>query len=101
VSDTPSTNVVSVMIAGEEYTLRAMATPEHALRCAALVDEAVRQVLAQSSLVQPQKAAILAALSLADQLLQTQTELTTARDEGAAFARRLAADLERRLVAEP
>lgn len=96
-SESTRTHVVNVTIAGEEYALRAMATPEHALRCAALVDESVRQVLSQSSLLQPQKAAILAALALADQLLQLQDELAEARDDSAAFARRLAADLEERL----
>jgi cell division protein ZapA len=99
VSDSTRPHVVTVTIAGEEYTLRAMATPEHALRCAALVDESVRQVLSQSALLQPQKAAILAALALADQLLQLQDELTHASGE-ASFPGRPAADLEQRLGEE-
>jgi cell division protein ZapA len=100
VNDSPRAHVVTVTIAGEEYTLRAMATPEHALRCAALVDESVRQVLAQSSLLQPQKAAILAALALADQLLQLQEEFAATQHGSADFVRRLAADLEKRLGAD-
>jgi cell division protein ZapA len=93
-------NVVTVSIAGEEYTLRAMATPEHALRCAALVDDSVRRVLGQSSLIQPQKAAILAALALADELLQLQDDLDRERSESAAFADRLTDEVEQRLSAD-
>lgn len=93
-------SVVTVTIAGEEFTLRAMATPEHALRCAALVDDSVRRVLGQSSLMQPQKAAILAALALADELLQTQEDLEREREGSAVFASRLAADVEQRLSAD-
>jgi cell division protein ZapA len=91
-------HVVTVTIADEEYTLRARSTPEHALRCAALVDEAVREVLRQSTLVQPQKAAILAALTIADQLLQAKAELAALRTDSAEHAARLARDVELRLA---
>ena len=37
-------SVVTLQIAGEEYTIRAHATPEHARACAAHVDAAVREV---------------------------------------------------------
>lgn len=97
-SENPAKNVVTVTIADEEYTLRAMSTPEHALQCAALVDQSVREVLLQSSLMQPQKAAILAALTLADQLLQLRAEIAEHRRGSAGFARRLADDVEQRLA---
>jgi cell division protein ZapA (FtsZ GTPase activity inhibitor) len=97
-SDGPTKHVVTVTIADEEYTLRAMSTPEHALRCAALVDRSVREVLRQSSLVQPQKAAILAALTLADKLLHAEMELDALRRSSAAFAGRLSDDVEQRLA---
>jgi cell division protein ZapA (FtsZ GTPase activity inhibitor) len=93
-----SQHVVTVTIAGEEYTLRAMVSPEHALNCAALVDRAVRDVQQQSSLVHPQKAAILAALTLADQLLQARADTESVRQDGAQVARQLAEEVERRLA---
>jgi cell division protein ZapA (FtsZ GTPase activity inhibitor) len=97
VSETPAKHVVTVTIADEEYTLRAMSTPEHALQCAALVDQSVREVLRQSTLMQPQKAAILAGLTLADQLLQLRAEVEALRADSATFAGRLADDIDRRL----
>jgi cell division protein ZapA (FtsZ GTPase activity inhibitor) len=94
-------HVVTVEIAGEEYTLRVLATPEHARECAALVDDAIAQALQHGALVQSQKAAILAALSLADQLLRTREELDALRGETSRFATRLARDLETRLADRP
>jgi cell division protein ZapA (FtsZ GTPase activity inhibitor) len=76
-----------------------MSTPEHALECAALVDDAVRDVLRQTSLMQPQKAAILAALTLADQLLQTRNELDSLRRDSDRLASHLAGEVERRMAA--
>lgn len=91
------TSVVSVTIAGEEYTIRAGATPEHTRACAEYVDRTVREVLAQSAMVQPQKAVILAALALADQLLRERgrAEATTAEVER--LAARLADDVRDQL----
>jgi cell division protein ZapA len=97
VSESPRKNVVTVEIAGEEYTLRALATPEYTRECARLVDEAIQQILQFGTLVQSQKAAVLAAMSLADQLLRTRADLDAMRRESTQTARRLAEDLEARL----
>ena len=89
-----SKTVVTVRIAGEEYTLRAHASPEHTRECAALVDRAIQEILSQSVLIDPPKAVLLAALSLADQLLQSRADLGTARADAARFAADLAAEIE-------
>lgn len=57
-----------VTICGEEYTLRSDASPEHTKAVAAHVDRAIREVIGNASVVEPHKAAILAALSITDEL---------------------------------
>jgi cell division protein ZapA len=85
---------VTVEIAGEQYVIRTAATPEHARECARLVDQAISEVLEQGGLVEIQKGAILAALALADQLLETRTAIQQERDANRRLASKLAADME-------
>ena len=66
-------NVVRVNIVGEEYSLRSEASQQHAEAVASYVDSAIRKVMLSGSMVEAQKAAILAALQITD-------ELFTARD---------------------
>lgn len=66
---------VTVRIGGEEHHLRSSADPDHTLRCAALVDERIQEVRAHGALVDLQRATILAALSMADELLRVRDEL--------------------------
>jgi cell division protein ZapA len=101
VSDSPRKNVVTVEIAGEQYTLRALATPEYTQQCARLVDDAIQQILQYGALVQSQKAAVLAAMSIADQLLRTRAELEALQRDSQRMARKLAEDLETRLREPP
>ncbi|HEX6940693.1 MAG TPA: cell division protein ZapA [Longimicrobiales bacterium] len=91
--------IVTVEIAGEEYTIRADATPDYTIRCARYVDETIAQVERQSGLVEMQKAAILAALSLTDQLFHARAEADALREEIARLARELTGDIEARLGA--
>ena len=95
----PRKNVVTVVIAGEDYTLRADASPDYTRECASYLDRTIAEILRQGSLVEPQKGILLAALSLTDQLFQARQELEAARREGARFAARLAADIEKVLPA--
>lgn len=94
-----SKTIVTVEIAGEEYTIRAEATPDYTLRCARYVDETIAQIERQGGLVEVQKAAILAALSLTDQLFQARAEAEALRRDLAALAEELAAGIEARLGA--
>lgn len=84
---------VTVRIAGEEHTIRASAEPAYTRKCAELVDERIHQIRLQAGLIEGHKAAILAALSIADECFQAQEELDGARqelaDRAAALARRI------------
>ena len=79
---------VTVRIAGEEHTIRASAEPGYTRRCAKLVDDRIHQIRLQAGLIEGHKAAILAALSIADECFQAQDELA-----------RLRADVAGRVVA--
>ena len=96
-SESQNKSVVTVTIAGEEYTLRAESTPEYARECAAHVDQTITQILEGGALIQTHKAAILAALSLTDQLFQAQRDAAALREQIAELAASLAADVAARL----
>jgi cell division protein ZapA len=85
---------VSVRIAGEDHTIRSSAEPEYTTRCAAYVDRRIREIKKQIGLVEGHKVAILAALSITDELFQAQE---TQEETGSRIAERvnaLAARLE-------
>ena len=89
--DAPRTSI-RVEIAGEWYTLRADADEEYTRRCAALVDERMSAVSEQTG-VTAKNAAILAALSLSDELLRQQSQVN---DRLRALAARIEAELKGR-----
>lgn len=72
---------VTVRIAGEEHTIRASAEPAYTRRCAKHVDERIHEIRRQAGLIEGHKAAILAAMSLADECFQAQAELERLRSE--------------------
>jgi cell division protein ZapA len=90
--------VTTVEIAGEEYTIRSEASREHTLECARHVDEAISEITSRGRLIEVHKAAILAALALADQLLQARSEADDLRREVAERSTRLLAQVEARLA---
>lgn len=92
---------VTVRIAGEEHTIRASAEPAYTRRCARLVDDRIHQIRLQAGLIEGHKAAILAALSIADEYLQAQDDLARVRAELAARAEELARRLEGALRRSP
>jgi cell division protein ZapA len=89
--------VVTVRIAGEDYSIRAHSTPEYARECAAFVDQTIAEIMKGGSLIQGHKAAILAALAITDQLFQGRRDAETLRDRIAQHAARLASDIDARL----
>lgn len=91
--------VTTVEIAGEEYTIRSEASRDYTLECARLVNQTLSEIRSRGSLVEVHKAAILAALALADQLLQARREGDRLREELARKAARLLADIEERAPA--
>jgi cell division protein ZapA len=72
---------VTVRIAGEEHTIRANAEPAYTRKCAELVDERIREIRSKSGLIESHKAAILAALSIADEYFQAVDEAERIRKE--------------------
>jgi len=72
--------VVKVRIVGEEYTLRTEASPEHTKSVADHVDRTIRAIMGGGSTVETQKAAILAALQITDELFRERAavEMMTA-----------------------
>ncbi|MCX5766852.1 MAG: cell division protein ZapA [Gemmatimonadetes bacterium] len=59
-----------ISIYGEEYTIKSDATPEHTRAVADHVDQAIRGVMASGAVVDANRAAILAALSITDALFK-------------------------------
>jgi len=90
---------VTVRIAGEEHTIRANAEPAYTKRCAKLVDDRIQQIRSQFRLIESHKAAILAALSIADEYFQARAEADRIRDDVGAHAAELLARVEEGLQA--
>ena len=80
-----SVTTVRVEIAGHKYTLRTDADEAYTRRCAALVDERMRQIGGQAHM-DARKTAIMAALSLSDDLLQQEKKF---REQALALAGRI------------
>jgi len=74
--------MVRVTIYGNEYTVRAVANPEYIKEVAAYVDERMRETeLNLPGQVSPSRIAILAAMSITDELLMERRKRTQALDE--------------------
>lgn len=65
---------VKVSVAGEEVTIRSEQPAEHSRAVAQHVDESIRRIQELSPLVDSGKAAILAALQIADELFRTRID---------------------------
>ena len=85
---------VTVRIAGEEHTIRASAEPEYTRKCAKLVDDRIHDIRLAAGLIEGHKAAILAALSIADEYFQALEELERGKEDLAARVEALAARVE-------
>lgn len=85
---------VTVRIAGEEHTIRASAEPDYTRRCAKMVDDRIHEIRLAAGLIEGHKAAILAALSIADEYMQAQKELERSRADLATKVEALAQRLE-------
>lgn len=90
-------SVVSVQIAGEEYSIRTQASQEYTRECAALVDQTIAEIMKAGPLLQAHKAGILAALAVTDQLFEARREAEQLRAEVARLCARLTSDIDARL----
>ncbi len=91
--------VSTVVIAGEEYTIRSEASEDYTRECARHVNETIDQIMARGSLVEVHKAAILAAMALADQLFQARRESQGVRTALADSSTRLLEEIRTKLPA--
>lgn len=66
--------LVSVMIRGEQYTIRATEDPSYVRRVAAYVDAKLDGVAKGSQSLPPTKAIVLASLQIADELFKAEAE---------------------------
>ena len=66
---------VTVRIAGEEHTIRSSAQADYTKRCARHVDQRIHDIKKQVGLLEGHRAAILAALSITDELFQAKDDL--------------------------
>ncbi len=85
---------VAVEIAGERHVLRSDAPPEYTQSVASHVDGTIR-ALGLGTNLDPHRAAILAALTITDELFQARRELATLREEVAQRSSRLTDLLDR------
>lgn len=93
-TDSERRTSVTVRIAGEEHAIRANAEPEYTRSCASYVDHRISEIRSQGALMETHKAAILAALSISDELLQARKELGRVLKETDSRATKLAQRLE-------
>ena len=83
---------VKVEILGETYVLRTEAAPEHTHAVAEYLDKAIRQILSGGSVIEANRAAILAALQITSELFlarEANGSLTGAMQGLSADVRRL------------
>jgi cell division protein ZapA len=83
-------NAVRVIIGGEEYTVRSELPPEYTREVAAYLDAALKRVRDGLPMVETQKAAILAALAITDELFQARRGDRDVADRLTAMANDLA-----------
>lgn len=81
---------IKVEISDEQYTLRTDADEEHARRCAAMVDARMRRITGDAGPVS-KKVAIMAAISLADDIIRQQSAVG---ERSRALADRIEAAIE-------
>jgi cell division protein ZapA len=63
---------MKVEILGESYAIRTEAAPEHTRAVAEHLDRSIRQILAGGSVIEANRAAILAALQITSELFQAR-----------------------------
>jgi len=92
-------NVVTVLIAGQEYTLRSQATPEYTRQCAEYLDTLIREIHQMAGIsLETERVAILAGLALADQLFQARSNADQVQIGTGDSLARLSAEIEHRLA---
>ena len=63
---------VKVNIVGQEITIRSEASAEHTREVAAYVDKTIRTIMNSGAIIEPSRAAVLAALQITDELFRAK-----------------------------
>jgi cell division protein ZapA len=95
---------VKVEILGESYAIRTEAAPEHTRAVADHLDRSIRQILAGGSVIEANRAAILAALQITSELFQAReasASITAAMQGLSAEVARMLPPTKRSDAAEP
>ena len=82
-------HLVRVTILGDEYSIRSDQSPERTRAVAEHVDNVIKQTMRAGNIVETQKAAILAALSITDELFDARE----AGDDLAGSMKRLSGEI--------
>jgi cell division protein ZapA len=85
-------NSVKVEILGESYGIRSDEDPEHTKAVAGHLDRAIRQIISGGAAMEPNRAAILAAMQITSELFRTREamgSMTAAMQTLSADVRRL------------
>jgi len=69
-----------VTILNEEYAIRSETPPEHAKAVAQYLDSAIRKVLSSGTVVESNRAVVLAALQVTAELFEARDALATTND---------------------
>ncbi len=83
---------IKVEILGESYAIRSEAAPEHTRAVAEHLDRSIRQILAGGSVIEANRAAILAALQITSELFlerEANQSITAAMHELSGDVRRM------------
>lgn len=91
--------VSRVEIAGDEYSIRSEASEEYTRECARYVNRTIDEIMSRGRLVEAHKAAILAAMALADQLFQAREDVDRLRDALSEKSARLLDEIEEKMPA--
>ena len=92
---------VTVRIGGEDHTIRANVEPEYTKKCAKWVDARITEIRSQLGLIESHKAAILAALSITDEMFQAQAQAEDIQDTSNRRAESLVISLEKAMAETP
>ena len=94
---------MKVEILGESYAIRTEAAPEHTRAVAEYLDHAIRQILSGGSVIEANRAAILAALQITSELFlarEAASSVTASIQDLSADVRRMLPPAKRETVAD-
>ena len=77
---TAKKHTVRVTILNEEYAIRTETAPEHAKNVARYLDQAIRQVMSSGTVVESNRAVVLAALQITSDLFDSRGALDKVKD---------------------